>query len=85
IQGTLFVPRLAPRQERDRVRLAQWLVKPGEEVAKGQPLVTLEGGKQTWTLTSPGQGVFVRPVKHRRDRVELGDTLGYVELEELRE
>ncbi|MEW6489555.1 MAG: biotin/lipoyl-containing protein, partial [Thermodesulfobacteriota bacterium] len=81
IQGTLFVPRLAPRQERDRVRLAQWLVKPGEEVAKGQPLVTLEGGTQTWTIASPDKGVFVRPVKHRRDRVELGDTLGYVELD----
>jgi len=61
--------------------VAQWLVAPGDEVAKGQALVTLEGGKGTWTLTAPAPGTFVREVKHKRDRVELGDTLGYVELD----
>jgi hypothetical protein len=81
VYGTVFVPRLAPRQERDRVRIVEWLVKPREEVAKGQPLVTLEGGTGTWTLASPEKGVFVRQIKHRRDRVELGDTLGYVEID----
>ena len=25
--------------------------------------------------------MFVREVRHRRDRVELGDTLGYVEID----
>ncbi|MEW6487607.1 MAG: Ig-like domain-containing protein [Thermodesulfobacteriota bacterium] len=82
VYGTVFVPRLAPRQERDRVRIVEWLVEPREEVAKGQPLVTLEGGNGTWTLAAPEKGVFVREVKHRRDRVELGDTLGYVEIDE---
>jgi len=82
IYGTVFVPRLEERQERDRIKVAEWLVEPGDEVEKGQPLVVLEGRKTTWTLTSPEKGVFVREVKHRRDRVELGDTLGYVEIDE---
>ncbi len=81
IQGTVFVPRLAERQERDRVKVAEWLVKPGTDVAKGQALVVLEGGSGTWTLTAPEKGVLVRHVKHKRDRVELGDTLGYVEVD----
>ncbi|WP_461395439.1 Ig-like domain-containing protein, partial [Deferrisoma sp.] len=82
IYGTVFVPRLAERQERDRIKVAEWLVEPGDEVTKGQPLVVLEGRRTTWTLTAPEAGTFVRRVKHRRDRVELGDTLGYVEIDE---
>jgi hypothetical protein len=35
----------------------------------------------SWTLAAPETGTFVREVKHRRDRVELGDTLGYVEID----
>jgi len=81
VYGTVFVPRLVERQERDRIKVAQWLVEPGDEVTKGQQLVTLEGGKATWTLAAPADGTFVREVKHRRDRVELGDTLGYVEID----
>ena len=80
VYGTVFVPRLEARQERDRVRIAEWLVGPGEEVEKGQPIVVLEGRKQRWTLRAREKGVFVRRVKHRRDRVELGDTLGYLEI-----
>jgi pyruvate/2-oxoglutarate dehydrogenase complex dihydrolipoamide acyltransferase (E2) component len=64
------------------VRIVEWLVEPREEVTKGQPLVTLEGGNGTWTLPAPEKGVFVRETKHKRDRVELGDTLGYVEIDE---
>ncbi|WP_025322891.1 Ig-like domain-containing protein [Deferrisoma camini] len=82
IYGTVFVPRLEERQERDRIKVSEWLVEPGDEVEKGEPIVILEGRKASWTLTAPEKGVFVRRVKHRRDRVELGDTLGYVEIDE---
>ncbi|GAB4255453.1 MAG: hypothetical protein Kow0092_00570 [Deferrisomatales bacterium] len=81
VYGTVFVPRLHDRQERDRVKVEEWLVDPGDEVEAGQPLVTLKSGRGTWTLTAPAQGTFVRKVKFERDRVELGETLGYVELD----
>ncbi|MHB8765435.1 MAG: Ig-like domain-containing protein, partial [Deferrisomatales bacterium] len=81
IHGTVFVPRFFERQDRDRIKLARWLVKPGDEVEKGQALATLESRQGTWTLTAPAKGVFVRQLKHERDRVELGDTLGYVEVD----
>ena len=82
IYGTVFVPRLEERQGRDRVRVAEWLVEPGEEVERGQPLVVLESRRGTWTLSAPERGVFVARKRYRRDRVELGDTLGYVEIDE---
>lgn len=81
VYGTVFVPRLVERQERDRIKVAEWLLKPGDEVEKGQELVTLEGGKGVWALSAPAKGIFVREVKHRRDRVELGETVGYIEID----
>ncbi len=82
VYGTVFVPRLHERQERDRVKVAEWLVEPGDEVAKGQELVELASRQGAWTLTAPEAGVFARRVRFERDRVELGDTLGYVEIDE---
>ena len=35
VYGTLFVPRLMERQERQRIEVAEWLVEPGDEVTKG--------------------------------------------------
>ncbi|MDF1555323.1 MAG: hypothetical protein P1P84_19795, partial [Deferrisomatales bacterium] len=81
IYGTVFVPRLIERQERERIKVTEWLAEPGDEVVKGQPLVVLEMRDASWTLTAPATGIFVREVRHRRDRVELGDTLGYVEID----
>jgi len=81
IYGTVFVPKLLERQERERIKVAEWLVKPGDDVTKGTPLVVLESRTQSWTLSAPATGTFVREVQHKRDRVELGDTLGYVEID----
>ncbi|MDF1552800.1 MAG: invasin domain 3-containing protein, partial [Deferrisomatales bacterium] len=81
IYGTVFVPRLVERQERERIKVTEWLAEAGDDVVKGQPLVVLEMRDASWTLAAPASGVFVREVKHRRDRVELGDTLGYVEID----
>jgi len=81
IYGTVFVPQLMERQERERIKIAEWLVKPGDEVTNGTPLVILESRTQSWTLAAPETGTWVRERKHRRDRVERGDTLGYVEID----
>ncbi|MBI5443231.1 MAG: Ig-like domain-containing protein [Deltaproteobacteria bacterium] len=81
VYGTVFVPRLFDRQERDRVILVDWLVRAGDKVEKGQTLATLETRTGNVNLLAPAKGVFVREVKHERDRVELGDTVGYVEID----
>jgi biotin carboxyl carrier protein len=81
VYGTVFVPRWYERQERDRLTVAEWLVKPGEKVEKGRDLAVVEARRGRWTLRAPADGVFVREEKHERDEVELGDSLGYVEID----
>jgi biotin carboxyl carrier protein len=81
VYGTVFVPKLYDGQERDRIKVDEWLVDVGDEVVKGQPLARLAGDKGEFILTAPEKGVFERIVKHKRDRVELGDTVGYVEID----
>jgi pyruvate/2-oxoglutarate dehydrogenase complex dihydrolipoamide acyltransferase (E2) component len=81
VYGTLFVPRWFERQERDRLSVREWLVKPGEAVARGQTLAVLATRRGEWTVAAPAKGVFVREVKHERDLVGLGETLGYVEID----
>jgi hypothetical protein len=81
VYGTVFVPRFFQRQERDRVKVAEWLVKPGEKVNKGDSVVVLETKTGMKTLEAPAKGVFVRQVKFEGDTVDLGDTLGYTEID----
>ncbi|MBI5444891.1 MAG: biotin/lipoyl-binding protein, partial [Deltaproteobacteria bacterium] len=81
VYGTVFVPRWYERQERDRMSVTEWLAKPGDKVEKGQTLAILDTRTGSKTLAAPAKGVFVREVKHERDRVELGDTIGYVEID----
>jgi hypothetical protein len=81
IYGTVFVPRLIEKQDRERMKVDSWLVEPGDDIVKGQSLVVLKVGQQSWTLTAKHSGEFVREVKSRRDRVTLGETLGYVKIE----
>lgn len=81
MHGTIYVPRLVKKQERERMKIAEWLIEPGEEAIKGQALAVLESRNGTWTLKAAWDGVFVRRTKHERDEVELGDVVGYMELD----
>lgn len=81
IQGTIFVPRLIDGQERERIRVDEWLVEPGDSVTKGQGLVKISMRGQEWTLKAAYDGTLIRQVRFHRDRVELGDTVGYMELD----
>jgi biotin carboxyl carrier protein len=81
IAGTVFVPRLYKGQEGDRIKVTAWLVEEGDEVAKGQPVVEVETSDGKWTIPAAEKGILVRHVRHKRDRVETGETLGYVEID----
>jgi len=62
-----------------RLDVVDWLVKPGDEVVEGQALVVLEDRADVqYTVIAPRDGTVATFVAEERDRVEYGDTLGYV-------
>lgn len=67
---------------RKRATLLEWFVEPGDKVVKNQPLARVGIPNEEMVLTATNPGIFVRAVRHRRERVEVGDTIGYVELDE---
>ncbi|MBI5444330.1 MAG: hypothetical protein HY900_24360 [Deltaproteobacteria bacterium] len=67
------------RQERDRLTVSEWLVKPGEAVAKGQTLAVVTTRRSEWTVAAPAKGVFGREIKHEGDPVALGEAIVSVE------
>ena len=81
IFGTVFVPRYYEGQERDRIRVDEWLVEAGDEVTKGQPIAKLDIDKVEYLVTAPETGIFTRKVRFKRDRVEVGETIGVVEID----
>jgi multidrug efflux pump subunit AcrA (membrane-fusion protein) len=80
VYGTLFVPRFMPDQEREQVEVLEWLVASGDKVLRGQPLARIGTRSTEKTLSAPEEGIFVREVRHKRDRVALGETVGYLEI-----
>lgn len=57
----------------------EWLVESGEKIAFGQELLVLTGRNNTvYTVTAPREGIMSMFTARERDRVEYGDTPGYV-------
>jgi hypothetical protein len=76
-RGAVFL--FALDEDPGRLEVVQWLVKPGDEVVKGQGLVTLEDrSDKSYTVVAPRDGIVSTFVAEERDRVEYGDTLGYI-------
>jgi hypothetical protein len=62
-----------------RLEVVQWLVEPGDEVIQDQELVILEDRADTlYAIVAPRDGVVSIFVAEERDRIEYGDTLGYI-------
>jgi hypothetical protein len=76
-RGALFLYGL--EEDPGQLEIAEWLVKPGDEVVKGQALVSLEDRRDnSYTVRAPRDGIVSTFVAEERDRVEYGDTLGYI-------
>jgi biotin carboxyl carrier protein len=76
-EGAVFLYGLS--EDPGRLEVLEWLVEAGGEVVEGQGLVVLEDrNDQTYTVVSPRDGTVSTFVAEERDRVEYGDTLGYV-------
>ena len=63
------------------VQLIEWLVKPGDRVAKDQPLLTLEGDKATMEVPSPAAGVVAELVAHVGHEVSEGSLVLWMDSE----
>lgn len=81
-QGAVFAPSFSEGRKRERARLGSWLAKAGDKVEKGQPLVTVETSRGRTTLEAPARGVLVKALGKEGDRVEPGDVVAFVEIDE---
>jgi biotin carboxyl carrier protein len=76
-EGAVFLYGLD--EDPGRLEVSEWLVEAGDEVVEGQELVVLEDRSDTvYTVVAPRDGMVSTFVAEERDRVEYGDTLGYV-------
>jgi len=76
-KGALFLFGLA--EVPDRPEVVRWLVEPGDSVVEGQDLVVLEDRSGAdYTVKSPRDGTVSVFTAEEGDRVEYGQTLGYI-------
>jgi pyruvate/2-oxoglutarate dehydrogenase complex dihydrolipoamide acyltransferase (E2) component len=70
---------LAPHEfvNDESVLLVQWLVKDGDQVSQGRPLVTIETSKATLDIEAPAAG-YVRFDVPKGTEVKIGDVLCYI-------
>ena len=76
-EGAVFLYGLA--DDPGRLEVVQWYAELGDEIIEGQDLVKLEDRRGTvYTVKAPREGTLATFVAEQRDRVEYGQTLGYV-------
>ncbi|MDF1524704.1 MAG: hypothetical protein P1S59_00300 [bacterium] len=76
-EGAVFLYGLD--EDPGRLDVVQWLVKAGDEVMEEQELVLLEDRvDNVYTVVAPRDGIMSVFTAEVRDRVEYGDTLGYI-------
>ncbi|RKQ28652.1 2-oxoglutarate dehydrogenase complex dihydrolipoyllysine-residue succinyltransferase [Oceanobacillus halophilus] len=59
--------------------IAEWLVKKGDKVEKGDPLVELETDKVNVEVNSDFSGVLVEVLQEEGDDVSVGDIIGKID------
>lgn len=73
----VILPRLADTLEEGTV--SRWLKRPGERVARGEPLVEIETDKVNSELESPYEGVVTEIVAPEGATVPVGDVLARID------
>lgn len=61
----------------DEAQIIEWLVKPGQEISKGQALVTLETSKATYDVESEENGYFW-PIANTGETRPVQDVIGLI-------
>lgn len=74
----VFMPKMSDFMEQGDV--VSWLVKEGDEVTEGQPLMEVETDKALVELESPASGYLkgVRPGVGPGAQVPVGETIAYI-------
>src|SRR5262245_43594281 len=73
---TVIMPALELAQETGKV--LKWLKRPGESVAKGEPIVEIETGKVTVEVEAPAAGVLREVTAQPGDVVPVGQTIALI-------
>lgn len=59
--------------------IAEWLIKKGEKVEKGDPVVELETDKVNVEINAEDEGVLSEILAEEGEDVEVGDTIGKID------
>jgi pyruvate/2-oxoglutarate dehydrogenase complex dihydrolipoamide acyltransferase (E2) component len=59
--------------------VSRWLKRPGERVARGEPLVEVETDKVNSELEAPADGILAEIVAEPGQTVGVGEVLGRIE------
>jgi pyruvate/2-oxoglutarate dehydrogenase complex dihydrolipoamide acyltransferase (E2) component len=71
------LPRLAEALEEGTV--SRWLKRPGERVARGEPLVEIETDKVNSELESPYEGLLTEIVAAEGTTVPVGEVIARID------
>jgi pyruvate dehydrogenase E2 component (dihydrolipoamide acetyltransferase) len=63
------------------IRIVRWLIRPGERVDRGQPLLEVETDKATMEVESVAGGVLSEVRAQADDEVSVGQVIGVLEVE----
>lgn len=62
------------------IRLSVWLVRRGQRVAAGEPVVEILAGPATVDLSAPDDGVLAEKLAGEDETVEVGQAVGVIRL-----
>lgn len=72
----VFMPALGIAQ--DTGRLLEWLVKEGQQVHKGQPLMVIETDKTTVEIEAPASGILANLLAQAGEEVPVGKVIAHI-------
>jgi 2-oxoglutarate dehydrogenase E2 component (dihydrolipoamide succinyltransferase) len=60
------------------IRVSVWLVRRGQRVAAGEPVVEILAGPATVDLSAPDDGVLAEKLVREDEAVEVGQAVGVI-------